>query len=517
VSLAVAEPRRRRDATAGLLAAAGTTACAAALGAGALGPPASGRAAWLGIGGAALLAAALAAWRPTVHWRHALTLLLLVVLFIPIRRYRMPGDLPFQAEPYRVLVAVLVLGWIASLLVDARVRLRHSGFGGPVFAVLAAALASIAVNPDRVNLLQSQVAKAFTFLLSFILVFYLVVSCIRRRAAADLLVKTLVVGGAVTAILATIEARTGWSPFTRLDAVLPFLTPFEAADTNFDIARGPRAYGSAQHPIALSAALVLLVPLGAYLIRTASRAWWLALAALVLGVMSTVSRTGVVMLFVVGLIFLWLRPRETRRFWPALIPLLVATQLLLPGTLGTLKYSFFPEQGLIEDQSGLAGDCRSSGRVADLGPSLREWARKPVFGYGFGTRVVEGPNPNACILDNQWLGNLLEVGAVGALAWLWLFLRGVRRLGRRAKTDSSADGWLVAATTASVAAFAVGMFTFDSFSFVQVTFLFFIILALGASRATVATRPAAPEAGRASSLGRPHAWRGLSAAQPGQP
>ena len=43
------------------------------------------------------------------------------------------------------------------------------------------------------------------------------------------------------------------------------------------------------------------------------------------------------------------------------------------------------------------------------------------------------------------------------------------------------------ATTASVAAFPVGMFTYDALSFIQVTFFLFIVLGIG--MATLLSRP----------------------------
>jgi O-antigen ligase len=207
------------------------------------------------------------------------------------------------------------------------------------------------------------------------------------------------------------------------------------------------------------------------------------------------------MLIIVALVFLWLRPAETRRMWPLLVPLVVAMQLLLPGTLGTLTSSFFPEGGLIESQRALPGDCSSSGRIADLGPTLSEVGHKPVFGYGFGTRVVEGPTANACILDNQWLGTLVEVGVVGFLAWIWLFVSSIRWFGREARGDPSPRGWLLTAVTASIAGFGVAMFTFDAFSFIQEMILFFVILGIGASQ-MVSVRERARAAAKAASLRR---------------
>ncbi len=102
--------------------------------------------------------------------------------------------------------------------------------------------------------------------------------------------------------------------------------------------------------------------------------------------------------------------------------------------------------------------------------------------------------PRANILDNEWLGTLLEIGALGFFGWLWFFARVVRRLGKEAKEDDSERGWLLVSIAASVAAFAVGMFTFDAFSFIQVTFLMFVLVGLGAS--LTAERPT-PLAARA--------------------
>src|SRR5918999_1393769 len=476
-------PARRSAAASSLLAAGGFAALGVVVvGAG---PPTVLAAAIAG----SFFVAAVAVKRPVISWTNVLMALLLVVLFIPIRRYRMPVDLPFQLEPYRVLVILIVGGWLASLLVDRRVRLRRSGLEGPVAAVMVTTVGSILVNGGRVSELQSTVLKSLTFLLSFGIVFYLVVSVVRRGSAVDTLAKTFVAGGAVVGLLAVLEARTGITPFTRLHELVPVLIPDPSFTSEIGRGGAMRAFGPAEHPIALGAALVLLVPLAVYVVRVSSPVWSLALVALVVGVLSTVSRTGILMLLAMALVFLWLRFRETRRLWPLLVPMLAVTHFAVPGTLGSLKQAFLPEEGLIAEQRGDAGNCGAGGRVADLGPTLTEVAERPFLGYGFGTRIVTGPEANACILDNQWLGTLLEVGVIGALAWLWLFLSVLRRFWRRAKDDPSPTGWLLAAVTASVTAYAVGMLTYDALGFVQVTFLLFIVLGLGAAAAANQRRP----------------------------
>lgn len=440
-------------------------------------------------------------YRSLLAWKSLLAVLLVVILVVPIRRYALPGSLPFELEPYRLLVAFIAAGWLASLLVDRRVHLRRSVFDAPLLLIAVSIPASVIANGGRIHELgvSEIVAKKLTFVASFFLVFYVIVSVVRRKDA-DLLVKILVGGGALVAASALVEFRTGFNLFNTLSRFIPALELQEVLSSEAVNRTGRlRVYASAQHPIALGAMLIMLLPLALYLARSSGRRWWFAAALLAMGALATLSRTSVVMLLVIIGVFLWLRPRQTKRLWPLLLPALVVIHLALPGTIGTLKDSFFPAGGLIAQQREGEGS-RGSGRIADLGPSLREFSERPVLGQGYGTRVVdEGPKLNAFILDNQWLGTLLETGLVGAAGWLWLCVRAVRRFGRAAKNEESADGWLMAALAASVAAFAIGMLTFDAFSFIQVTFVSFIVLGLGAvrlspttSRAprTVAARPA---------------------------
>jgi hypothetical protein len=351
--------------------------------------------------------------------------------------------------------------------------------------IVGAAFASIVANPARVAHVSTAVNKGLMFFLSFVLVLFLVASVIRRLEDVDRLTKTLVIGGTVVAFFAFVEARTGFNVFNHLSRVFPFLRGGTIGGPEF-IRMGTgrlRVFGSAEHPIALSAALVMVVPLAVYLARRyAQRRWVVCALVLCIGATSTVSRTGVMMFVVMGLVFLWLRPRETRRLWPALLPALVVIHFAVPGTLGSIKNSFMPPGGLVAEQKSQAGHS-GSGRLADLGPGLQEWKRQPLLGQGFGTRVVQptGSATSNNILDDQWLGTLLETGALGFVGWLWFFARAVRRFGAEAKRDGSARGWLLASITASVAAYGVGMLTYDAFSFIQVTFLLFILIGLGSA------------------------------------
>jgi O-antigen ligase len=428
-----------------------------------------------------LLTSSVVVARPYVPWSRVLVALVLVILFIPLRRYRLPGDAGFTLEPYRLLVALIVAGWAMALLSDARVRFRKSGVDGALVFVILAIIASVLANPGRVGPLQSEVLKAITFFLSFVIVFYLVVSVVRDTATVDLIVKTLVFGGAIIGALAVLESRTGFTPFAYVDKVIPILVQDSSGLQALNRGSATRAVGPAEHPIALGAVLVMLVPLAVYVVRKFRGAWYIAFAAIVIGVLSTVSRTGILMLLTTLVVFFWLRTPEMKRVWPLLLPVIVVAQIAAPGTLGSLKASFFPEGGLVAEQEGMAGDCSSSGRVADIGPTLDQVGKKPFNGYGFGTRVVTGEQSNACILDNQWLGTTFEMGLMGFIAWLLFFVKVGRRFGRGAKEDRSDEGWLQVAVAASVIAYAVGSFTFDALGFSQVTFILFLALGLAAA------------------------------------
>ena len=308
------------------------------------------------------------------------------------------------------------------------------------------------------------------------------VSVIRRLDDVDYLAKTLVVGGAVVALSPIFEARTGIQRLQPpLAASMPFLR--DSGDVGGYQRAGTaklRVFGSAQHPIALSAALVMLTPLALYLYRPLPPASLAVLrcAALAAACASTISRTGIVMFVVVGVVFLWLRPRETRRLWPALLVLPVAIHFALPGTLGAIKQSFLPAGGLVAEQHASANTA-GSGRLADLGPGLAPLAAAAAARSGLRHTSRRPRAPAASSRTSSTTSGsarCIGTGAIGFFGWLWFFVRAVRRFGAEAKRDESERGWLLAAIAASVAAYAVGMVTFDAFAFIQVTFLLFILV-----------------------------------------
>lgn len=476
--------------------------------------------AWFVLPAAAGAAGLLLLHRTLLAWHALAGVLLAFVLFVPMRRYTLPFNAGIELEPYRLLVAFLVAGWAAMLLADRRTNLRSSGLEGPILAIALTTLASIAVNFGEIsdNGATREVLKNLTFLASFFLVFFLVVSTLDPSRVVGI-VKLLVLGGAVLAAFAIYESRSGYNLFDHLTEYLPFLRenwlPDKAADaTGFARGGRERVYASAEHPIALAAALCMVLPLAVALAVKRSRWWWAAVTIIAIAVLATLARTGVVMLATIAIVFVLTRPRETLRLWWTVIPILFVVHLVLPNTLGIIKSSFLPQEGLLNEQRSSAGSATAGGRLTDIQPVLDRVAERPALGVGFGSQVWSpdqsagpqtgepardagvvdhpefGERERTRILDNQWLGTMLETGVLGALAWAWLFWRFIGRARRRARADDSTEAWLAAGVLAGVAAQVVAMLTYDALAFVQATFILFFLLAFGVLLG--ATRPPEP-------------------------
>jgi hypothetical protein len=133
----------------------------------------------------------------------------------------------------------------------------------------------------------------------------------------------------------------------------------------------------------------------------------------------------------------------------------------------------------------------------------------PLFGIGYGTRILNTVGANARTLDDQWLGTVIETGLVGAFAWVWLFVRIVRRIGAEARADPSERGLLLTALVGAVTGFAISLITYDAFSFVQVTILFYLLVAFATILVPVTRTARAPSVAREPDPVRPARGTGI--------
>lgn len=459
------------------------------------------------VGGAVVfLIACLAALRDSTHpvltWRTGIVALILVIWLVPMKDYRLPVALPFDLEAYRLLIMALALVWLAAAAARGA-TLSAGGHGRAALVLAATTFAALIVNigATRDAGIQTQALKSVSFSLSFLLAFVLICSTMETLRDVDTAVTAIVVGAAIVAVAALYEARTFHNYFNELERWIPILD-YQGLENEARRGGRLRVRASAQHPIALGAVLAMCVPLAPYLaLRAATRArtWlWLVVGFVILsGALSTLSRTVVVMLVAMTVLALWVRRRAVMRLWPVLIVIPILVPVAAPGALRTLYAALTPEEGLVSEQQERAG-AKGSGRVADLGPGLRLWVDHPVLGPGPGTGATRDDETTGgesasrrrgedaatslrtgIIFDNQYMRTLVTLGALGLAASVWFIWGAVVKLARAARRTFDESGDLVAACAVSCAGFAVGMFTYDTFAFVQVTLLFYIIAALG--------------------------------------
>ena len=225
-------------------------------------------------GAAVFIVAGLLAMRelatPTVTWPNAIAAFVLLMWLIPARGYRLPITLPFNLEPYRIGLAVLLLVLIAGAI-SGRLKLEFLGFGVPLLLLGGTAVVAAILNYNELaNAFEGGGAfKSLSYFLGFLAVFVLVASTIQTQAAMDTVVRALVIGATIVAFSAIYESRSAYNAFDHLSEWIPALVR-EARIGFEDRGGNVRVYASAQHPIALSSALFMAFPLALYLVGRAS-------------------------------------------------------------------------------------------------------------------------------------------------------------------------------------------------------------------------------------------------------
>ena len=431
--------------------------------------------------------------RVGVGWTRMVALLVLVTWLIPIKSYKLPVNLPFNLELYRLTIIVLLAAWLVAVSAGSA-EARAGGRGKIVFVLAAGVTLSLLANLSTINAagLQTQAVKSLSFFLSYLLAFVLVSSVLDRMDQIVTVLRVTVIGAAIVACEALYESRTHVNLFDQLHTVLPFLVHFGRDNVNVN-GGALRVRASAQHPIALGCALVMCVPLALHVATRASsvrrkRAWLLLASVILMGALATVSRTVILMLVAMLVCAFLLYGRKLLRYWPLLIVLVAVTHVAAPGVVSHIFKRFDPNGGLVSQLDSRAG-MRGSGRLADLGPGLTAWSSSPLLGRGLGTVAstgdqLSGPASSQIptvpiIFDDQYMNSLVSIGVLGVLCVLVFIWGSVARMIRTARRTRGPDSALLGACAMSAAGFGAGMATFDAFTFVQATLMFFIITALG--------------------------------------
>ncbi|MWV47733.1 hypothetical protein GRS96_00410 [Rathayibacter sp. VKM Ac-2803] len=435
------------------------------------------------------------------NWTGAFMVLLLVIMFIPVRYYALPIPIGFALEPYRLVIVLMVISGIVALMIDPKFVWRPAAFGWPLGIWVASSLLSIAANVQFISEggLGSGVAGAIINDLLMLSVFYIARLMMRSERIVEAVLTTLVWTAVVVAVFAVLERATQQNVFTMLDKFLPLERL--GAEQEAYRAGGYRSFGSAQHPIALAVMFTMMIPIAIYLSKYARWPfneinrriiYYGVVLAMLLGVVTAVSRTAIVTLGVMFLVTLILRPKIGGYLLLGMIPVLGLGFLVIPKILTDMIGSFLDPEELIASQYTSAG-MAGAGRLADLEPAMAIVREHPFFGTGIGSRIVVGDDKNAFILDNQWLGTLMDGGAVGVIGLAVLFLVPIVMLLRYSFKSTTTPQYASLAFSIAVllVGYTIAAYFYDAFGFFQAFMLFWVFLGIGAWVLTEAPRKSA--------------------------
>jgi polysaccharide biosynthesis protein PslJ len=289
---------------------------------------------------------------------------------------------------------------------------------------------------------------------------------IRSRKRLDMLMKRIVLAGAILACVGIVQFLTGFDPaqyvkVPGLSANAPLVSVMTRSGFR-------RVAGTAIHPIEFGVVLAMILPIALHVAFSAAKRtgfWrWTGVALIGVAIPMSLSRSAFLGLFTAAMVLMptW----SGRRLLAAALVLpifAVAIRSVAGDLLGTIKTLF----------TGIQGDPSFQGRTDDYSVVSEFISQAPIFGRGFGTF-----NPvDFVLLDNQYLGVLIETGVFGLLMLILLFLIGIfTARGARRRSVHQHDRELAQSIAASIAVAMVSFLTFDAFAFPMASEMTFLML-----------------------------------------
>jgi O-antigen ligase len=286
----------------------------------------------------------------------------------------------------------------------------------------------------------------------------------------DTLLRRLVLAAACVATLGLLQFATGQS-------FLNYLHPPGLVENSVNAGVGSREgfvrpVGTALSPIEFGVAVTMLVPIALhYALRDTHRhvlVRWLPVVVLTVAIPISISRSAILGAIVaLGLMFPVMTARARVIASVGAVGVTGLIYVAVPGMLGTLVGLF----------TGIGNDASAESRTDSYSLAFEFIQRSPFVGRGLGTFL-----PDYRILDNQFLLTTIEMGLIGLLALLGLFVTAMwSAVQVRRRTDDRETSQLAQALLASLSAGAVSFALFDALSFPQVMGLTFVMLGMIAS------------------------------------
>jgi hypothetical protein len=394
-----------------------------------------------------------------------------------------PADMvlePIGAVAYvAMLVAIVLFGiWAVTAALgmhDPSLRRSPARLGLAIFWLVSLA-AYITPSPLYVTLISRNAADRWLLTLIGVSGIVLVMGeSLRSMGQIARAVRALSVGATICALVAIFQFITITDP---MDLVRAAMIGWSENGGNMGFqARSPfiRVAGSTFHPIELGVVSAMILPLAVWrsLFECGVRRRWILWTETILigfAAVITISRSAILSLLMVILIFIPTLPKVARRWGLLVTPCCIAAVfLILPGFMTTITEAF----------GAGTNDPSISTRVGDYPRVEAIVAANPWTGIGPGAYIFH----NAVeVLDNQYLLTAAEMGLLGVAGFV-MFV-GLPMLGSiqvAVLAPNPALKCLAGAVAAGAGVAALASGTFDSLSFPVFVIVLSAVIGLSAA------------------------------------
>ncbi|MGP3917547.1 O-antigen ligase family protein [Nonomuraea sp. 10N515B] len=395
-----------------------------------------------------------------------------VVLVIVPARLIIRG-LPFALTPAEAVGLCAVLWWFCAHFTDSLGAAKGATpVRTAIYLYLVAYLASYAhaaisyLEPRALSLADHIAVIA----VAFVGIALLACDGVSSRERVDLVLKTVVVCGAIIGVIGGIQYLLTFDPTqfmnlpgTRVRSDVPAIVERNGLN---------RAASTTSHPIEFGVVSSMILPIALHYAFTAKQRgasamrWWLCCALIGAGMVFSASRSPILGLAVAGLVLLigWPSRRRVRAII-GLLGFLVIVRIAVPGVLGTITGLF----------SNLSSDDSVRWRTADYTIALDAIRANPLLGQGHGTWYP----PYDVVFDNQYLLTAVEGGILGVATFVALFVTGIwSALRARSLTSDMTTRDLGLSLAAALVVPLVGSATFDLNAFETTSGIAFLFLGL---------------------------------------
>jgi hypothetical protein len=414
-----------------------------------------------------------------VHLPRDVVLLLtafLVMRFAIPARYVI-GPLGGAGSPAQLVGLGIGLWWVSDWLSQAFPRSTvRQPLKRYAFAFLGAVWVSYLVAAMRPTSPDEQLAgdRSVLNLIAWIGLMMATMDGVPTRGRLDTLLRRVVALVGLEAVFGFLQLVTGqtFTEYLHIPGTIDSGSPVEM------LSRGSfmRPAGTATHPIEFGITLAMVLPVALHYAvndsghRPALRRWW-PVGMIAIALALSISRSAIICTMVGLTVLLASWPAGWRRRVYLSVPgLVVAMAFVLPGFLSTVTGMF----------TGISNDPSALSRTDSYALAWSFITRSPVLGRGTGTFL-----PRYRILDNQYLGSLIETGFVGLACMLLLILAGAVtawRVGQIpvqvASVEAASDrpSKLGPALGAGILGSGVSLAFFDAWSFALIPSMLFLLL-----------------------------------------